>query len=268
MPEGDTLHQAASRLHDALAGQEVVALEGSHRAVRAEQRRIAGTLVESVESVGKHLLVHFDNGWTLRTHLGMPGSWRVYRSDEPWRKSPGKARVVIRTPEAVAVCFSAPTVQLAPRDRVASRIEHLGPDLTADGFAASEALARARSAEAPTVADLVLDQKVMAGAGNVFKNEMLFLERLHPRTDPATLDDAALASLIARARTLLLANRRPGPRLTTGERRPGPDRWVHGRAGKPCRRCGARIAVATLGELPRITYWCPRCQRDSVGGPF
>ncbi len=260
VPEGDTLYQAATRLQEALAGQEVLALEGSHRAVQADRRRITGKRIEAVESRGKHLLVHFDNGWTLRTHLGMPGAWRVYGPDEPWRKSPGKARVVIRTPSAVAVCFSAPTVQLGPRAMVEERVAHLGPDLIGDDFDAAAALARARAAGSPSIADLVLDQKVMAGVGNVFKNELLFLERLHPLTDPATLDDAALEAVIARARKLLLANRAPGRRLTTGERRPGHERWVHGRDGRPCRRCGTDIREAVLGEFPRVTYWCPGCQ--------
>jgi len=136
VPEGDTIHGVADRLDAELAGLEVVFTGGSHWAMIEFGRRIVGTRVVGATAHGKHLLVDFSNGWTLRTHLQMTGSWHVYEPGERWRKSPGKARVVVETPGAVGVCFSAPTVQLAPRRIVTERIAALGPDLMGDFDAA------------------------------------------------------------------------------------------------------------------------------------
>ncbi len=265
MPEGDSLYHAAAKLRAPLVGAKVERLEGSHRSVLVNGRRMAGKTVTAVESRGKHLLIHFDNGWALRTHLGMTGRWHLYQTGERWRASPGKARVVLRTEDHVAVCFAAPTVDLGPSARTEERIDHLGPDLTGDEFDAAEATRRATESTATTAADLLLDQRVMAGVGNVFKSEVLFLERVHPATTPAALDEAALAGLISRSRRLLLANLRPGRRTTTGDRGRGRELWVYGRGGKPCRRCRVPIEWAEMGSPLRVTYWCPRCQVADKG---
>ncbi len=263
MPEGDTIHQAAERLQ-ALVGQTVQRVEGSHRAVVRDGRRLTGKQVTEVESVGKHLFVHFDNGWSVRTHLGMPGVWRLYRPGQRWSKSPGMARVVIRTPEHVAVCYSAPSVDVLPRAMAEERVGHLGPDLIADAEPDwADIVARARGRAPATAADLALDQRVMAGIGNVLKSEALFLEGLHPEADPAGLTDDQITALARRGRRLLLANRRPGPRNTTGDRGRGRGMWVYGRRRQACRRCRAPIQEAEIGAFPRITYWCPRCQPAS-----
>ncbi len=260
MPEGDTIHQAAARLQ-ALVGETVERVEGSHRAVVRDGKRLAGKKVTDVESVGKHLFVHFDNGWSVRTHLGMPGVWRLYRPGQRWSKSPGMARVVIRTPEHVAVCYSAPSVDVLPRRMAEERIAHLGPDLiAADEPDWDDVVARARRRTPATAADLALDQQVMAGIGNVIKSEVLFLEGIHPEADPAGLTDEQVAAIARRGRRLLLANRRPGPRNTTGDRGRGRGMWVYGRSRQACRRCRAPIEEAEIGAFPRITYWCPRCQ--------
>jgi endonuclease-8 len=261
MPEGDTLHQTAARLHQALAGTTVERVSGSHRDVARHGGRITGARITAVASAGKHLLVGFDNGWTLRTHLGMPGSWHLYRAGERWRRSPGAARVVLHTAEWEAVCFAAPTVQLGPAQRVRERIAHLGPDAGADGFDPAEVLRRARAGEQQrTAADLLLDQSVLAGVGNVLKAEVLFLEGIDPRSTVADLDDAAILALAGRSDRLLRANRRPGPRNTTGMRGRDRDLWVAGRSGRPCLRCGTAIVEAWVGDPARITTWCPRCQ--------
>ncbi len=260
MPEGDTIHQAAARLQ-ALVGETVERVEGSHRAVVRNGKRLAGKTVTEVESRGKHLFVHFDNGWSVRTHLGMPGVWRLYRPGQRWSKSPGMARVVIRTAEHVAVCYSAPSVDLLPRAMAEEKVAHLGPDLIADEEPDwDDIVARARRRAPDTAADLVLDQHVMAGIGNVIKSEVLFLEGVHPGADPAGLPDDAVRDLARRGRRLLLANRRPGPRNTTGDRGRGRHSWVYGRDRQACRRCRAEIQAAEIGAFPRITYWCPRCQ--------
>ena len=263
MPEGDSIHQAAARLRGPLVGATVDRLEGSHRAVIAHGRRMTGATVTAIESRGKHLLIRFDNGWALRTHLGMTGRWHIYAAGERWRASPGKARAVLRTPGHVAVCFAAPTVELAPADRIEQGIDHLGPDLAADDFDADEAVRRAAGSNAATAADLLLDQRVMAGVGNAFKSEVLFLEGIHPATPAAQLDATARVGLVARSRRLIVANLRAGPRTTTGDRGRGRELWVYGRGGRACRRCRARIESGELGTPPRVTYWCPRCQSQT-----
>ncbi len=261
MPEGDTLHQAADRLDAALAGSVVVDLVGSHPSVRLDRRRIAGRTVLRVEARGKHLLMHFDNDWVLRTHLGMTGSWHLYGPEDRWRKTQGKARAVVTTPDCVAVCFSAPDVQLGPRWKVDETLEHLGPDLMDEAFDIDEYPKRARGVDAgATVADLLLDQRVAAGVGNVFKCEILFLEKLQPSTPVTKLSDDQLRSLAKRSQRLLIANRKSGRRITTGDRHRGRELWVYERAGRPCRRCGTAIESAALGDWRRVTYWCPGCQ--------
>ncbi|HSG79388.1 MAG TPA: DNA-formamidopyrimidine glycosylase family protein [Acidimicrobiia bacterium] len=261
MPEGDTILQAATRLREAFDGAVLEAVEGSHPDVRREGRRLVGHRVTGVESVGKHLLVHVDRGWSLRTHLGMPGSWHLYREGERWRRSPGAARVVLRSGPWVAVCFAAPSVQIAPTPMVLERIGHLGPDTIDDDFDAGEAVRRAgRLSDDTPAIDIVLDQRVMAGVGNVFANEILFLEGIHPLRLLGTLDDAALSALVARAHRLLRANRSPGSRATTGSSRRGEELWVYGRSGRPCRRCGTPLAQGRGGANRRVITWCPSCQ--------
>ncbi len=259
MPEGDTIHHVASVLEAALAGHRIEAVDGSHHAVRREGRRLRGATVRAVEARGKHVLIHTDHGWTIRTHLQMTGRWRVYGPAEPWRISPGKARVVVRTSEAVAVCFATPSVEIDRTDRVLAGLERLGPDLTAPQPDLAEAIRRTRTARHPTLADLLLDQHTAAGIGNVYKSEVLFLAGLDPHAAPDTVGDAALVDVFARAARLLRANVADPRRTTTGSR--GRQRlWVYDRRGRPCRRCGTAIRSDTHGTLDRVTYWCPTCQ--------
>lgn len=262
MPEGDTVARAADRLAPRLEGEVVERLHGSHPALRMDRRRILGARVAAVRSIGKHLLIRFDNGWALRTHLGMTGVWHIYAPGERWRKSPGKARVVLETQDTVAVCFAAPTVELAPADRVASSLDHLGPDLMAPVVPWDDIVSRATNTDAETAADLLLDQRVMAGIGNVYKSETLYLEGVSPDAPADDLDAETVLRLGRRARKLLLANQQYGERSTTGARGGATNHWVYGRAGLPCRRCGTLIATNRHGALDRISYWCPSCQAD------
>jgi endonuclease-8 len=261
VPEGDTVHRAARRLDSALTGRTITSVEGSHRTVRREGRRLTGREVSGVDARGKHLLVHVAGGWSIHTHLGMTGVWHVYGPDERWRRSPGKARLVIRTPEAVAVCFAAPTVEIAPTSHVTSGLDRLGPDLTVPGVDIGAAVRRTETSAAPTMADLLLDQEVASGIGNVYKSEILHLERIHPDTHPARLTAATLHAAYARAARLLQANVGHGGRTTTG-RRGREATWVYGRSGEACRRCGVTIRSAAHGPLDRVTYWCPSCQPE------
>jgi endonuclease-8 len=259
VPEGDTLHRAAARVGGALIGDVLVAVAGSHPSIQREGGRLRGGTVTSVEAIGKHLLVHTDAGWSLRTHLGMTGRWDVYAPTERWRTSEGKARVVLRTQTAVAVCFAAPTVAVGLTGAIMGDLDRLGPDLATPEPDGAAIVQRARAAGAATMADLLLDQTVASGIGNVYKSEILYLERVDPGTDPIDLADDELRKVYARANRLLLANLTGGARTTTGNRGRG-NYWVYGRGGKSCRRCGTIIATSRHGDLARRTYWCPTCQ--------
>lgn len=258
MPEGDSLFKAAARLQP-LVGEEAVRVSGSARAAREWASRLSGRIIEAVRSYGKHLIVDFEGGLSLRTHLGMTGEWHRYRTGDRWSRTPGKARVVIETKEWVGVCFAAPNVTAGVTTSILGELDHLGPDLLADEFDPTMVAERARSSSAESVAELLLDQRVMAGVGNVYKSEVLFLQRINPQTEPAELSHEELVGLAARARRLLWANRLRGTRNTTGYGRRA-DLWVYDRSRRPCRRCGTSIKSAEIGDLPRSTYWCPRCQ--------
>jgi endonuclease-8 len=167
--------------------------------------------------------------------------------------------VVLEAGDLRAVCYAAPTVQIAPDHLVDAAIEHLGPDAAAPEFDEAEAVQRAASLPRPfTVSEAITDQSVLAGVGNVFKSEILFLEGLHPGTPVTALGRDRLVAVIRRARRLVFGNRTAGPRSTTGDVRPGRRHWVYGRAGRPCRRCGTAIASGWIAG--RVTYWCPGCQ--------
>jgi endonuclease-8 len=265
MPEGDTIHGAADRLGAALVGKAVTNTGGSHRSMIEFGRRVVGTQVVDVNAHGKHLLIHFSNGWTLRTHLQMTGSWRTYRPGEHWNITPGKARAVLETADVVAVCFAAPTVQLAPWHVVSQRLDYLGPDLMGDFDAAEIAARLYEMAGDAAIAEAIVDQRIVAGIGNVYKSELLFLERVHPYTPASSVELPVVAAVLRRAHDLLLANR-GRHRTTTGRRGPGQQSWVYGRAGQPCRRCGTVIQTGQQGRLQRSTYWCPSCQPVQPAG--
>jgi endonuclease VIII len=271
MPEGDTLYRIALGLRPHLVGREVIAAAARQPGPRAE--KLVGATVTEVESVGKHLLIRFDSGLELRSHLGMHGSWHRYAPAERWRRPPSRARLVIEVPGAVVVCFDAPTVELfetrvEPIHRV---LTGLGPDLMVPDFDAATADEARRRLRDPsraglTVAEALLDQGALAGIGNVYKSEVLFVEGVHPFRSVADVEDATLSRLIETARRLLLANREGGGRVTTGagaaDRLRGGSLWVYGRAGRPCRRCGRVILDRRHGRLNRRTFWCPGCQPD------
>ena len=265
MPEGDTIFRTAEVLRAALVGRRVTAARAQPRpGLRRvpDLSRVVGAIVETVEPRGKHLLIGFDNGLTLRSHLRMTGSWHRYRPGERWRRPAHQASAVLETAEAVAVAFDAPVVELltdAELRRSTPLIE-LGPDLLGSFFDADEALRRLRARDDVELGNALLDQRAMAGIGNVVKSEVCFIERLDPWADVARFDDEELRSAIRTARRVLQANTRGGARNTTGSPVRGQGLWVYGRAGRPCRRCGTRIQLARQGELARLTYWCPSCQ--------
>jgi len=259
MPEGDTVHRAAAALRSALLGQRVEHFEA--RRVQGLLPRV-GSTVEAVEAHGKHLEITFDDGIVLHTHLRMSGSWHLYRPQERWRKRPEEARVVLQTDAWLAVCFSAPTVEVY---RQADRRRHpglgsLGPDLclpTADLIECVERMARFSSLHEP-VAEVLLDQRVACGVGNVYKSEVLWACQLDPRTPIEYVDEPRRLELLETAGRLLRANLATVGRSTL----PGGGLAVYGRAGKPCRRCHTTVEVFRQGRHARLTYWCPGCQVD------
>ena len=265
MPEGDTIFRTAEVLRAALVGRRITAARaqpgpGLRRV--PDLSRLTGATVTIVQARGKHLLIGFDNGLTLRTHLRMKGSWHRYRPGERWRLSMRQATAILETAEAVAVLFNAPTVELlTDADLRRSRpLGELGPDLLSASFDADEALRRMRERDAEALGNTLLDQRAVAGIGNVYKSEVAFLERMDPWAPVGAFSDEQLLGALRTARRLLQANTRGGARVTTGSRSPGAELWVYGRSGRPCRRCGTPIRSSRQGDLARLTYWCPRCQ--------
>lgn len=269
MPEGDTLFRTAAGLRPYLVGRTVTAARAGGPGPVPQLERIVGREICAVESLGKNLLIRFDNGLEIRTHLRMNGTWHRYRPGERWRRPPGRARLVIEVPGAVAVCFDAPVVELLEQraEAVHPALGGLGPDLLAVTFDADEAIRRLRDPVrgGVTIGEALVDQRALAGIGNVYKSEALWLERVSPFARVGELDDATLHRLVDTARRLLLHNASParGPeRVTTAGDRgaPGP-LYVYRRTGRPCRRCGMAIASGRQGsDLPRTTYWCVSCQ--------
>jgi endonuclease-8 len=263
MAEGDTLHRTAAGLRPHLVGRAVTAAQG--RPGGPQVQRIVGATVTSVEAVGKNLLIRFDNDLALRTHLRMNGSWHRYRPGERWHRPAARARLVLEVPGAVAVCFDAPVVELfdARAEAIHPALAGLGPDLLGNDFGpASTGEARRRLRDpgraGMTISAALLDQRALAGIGNIWRNEALWHERVDPWIRVPALDDDTIDRLIATAQRLLRdsASRAPGR---------SPKR-VYGRVGRPCSRCGTLICSAEAGGgVPRITYWCPACQAGPGG---
>ena len=269
MPEGDTLFRTAAGLRPYLVGRTVSAARANGPGRVPQVGRIVGHEIVAVEALGKNLLIRFDNGLEIRTHLRMNGSWHRYRPDERWRRPPSRARLVIEVPGTVAVCFDAPVVELLEQlaEALHPSLGALGPDLLSPAFDADEALRRLddQARAAATIGEVLLDQRVMAGIGNVYRSEVLWIEGVSPFTPVADVGSEARRRLIDTSRRVLLANSAsgagPARTTTTGDRgAPGP-LYVYRRTGRPCRRCSTPIASARLGrDLPRSVYWCPACQ--------
>lgn len=264
MPEGDTVWLSAKRMHEALAGQ--VLTRSDFRVPSLATVDLSGQTVLSVAARGKHLLTRLSGGLTLHTHFRMDGTWHLYRSGDRWRGGAGwQVRVVLENASWVAVGYRLPVVELVSSEDEA--VGHLGPDLLADDWDLEEALRRLRASPGREIGLALLDQRLLAGLGNLYRSEVLFLRGLTPWVLVRDVPD--LAGLVERGRRLMLANRGHWEQSTTGSLRRGEDHWVFERAGRPCRRCGTRIFSAMQGEAPyeRISYWCPRCQLGPAPEP-
>jgi endonuclease VIII len=258
VPEGDTVWRTARHLDQALSG---------HRLTRTDFRvpahatlDLSGREVVTTVARGKHLLTRIGEQHTLHTHLKMEGSWHLYRPGSAWRRPGHEVRVVLETQPWVAVGFALGVTELISRDDEAAVVGHLGPDLLGPDWDEEEALRRMRADPARPVGEALLDQRNLAGIGNLYKSELCFLAGVHPRTPVGEVAD--LPRMVRRARTVLAANKERVEQTTTGDTRRGRQTWVYRQGGRPCRRCGTRVAVDMQGPEPqeRATYWCPSCQ--------
>ncbi len=240
MPEGDTLVRTADALRVRLLGKRMVAAR--------PYEKLAGATVAAVEPNGKHLLIRFDNGLVVHSHLRMTGIWYLYRPGEAWTRPAHQARLVLEADDTVAVLFNAPTVELLREKEV--DLGHLGPDVLAPEFDLDEVLARSRRAADRSLGELLLDQRVAAGIGNIYRCESLWALQLDPWRKVEATDDDTLSRLYSEAR-----------RQLQGGVRGRHTRAVHARSGRPCPRCLTLIKTRRQGDLARITYYCPTCQK-------
>jgi endonuclease-8 len=275
VPEGDTLFRIAAVLGPPLTGKPVLALLLPRSGRRCD--RLVGHKVTRVEARGKNLLVFFDEGSVLHTHLRMNGVWHLYREGEPWRRGTSDAAVMLRVPGWEAVCFRAPVVRLLRAAALGSDayVGGLGPDLLGETFDEAEAFRRLREGNALALGEALMDQRVVAGIGNVYKSEILFHERLDPFAPVGAYSDDELHRMLAFARKIMRANVTPVPdpsggpvahyryrrRTTRGPSlRGGGPLAVYRRARRPCFDCGNDIRMERQGEARRSTYYCPFCQ--------
>jgi endonuclease-8 len=271
MPEGDTIYRAARTLHAALGGQRIERFESvlAHLVRVDADTPIAGRRLERVEARGKHLLMWLEGGLVLRTHMRMHGSWHIYRPGERWQRPRHEMRIVIETAPYVAVAFTVPVAEFIDAHDVDREgpVAGLGPDPLGDAFDADVAVARLQARGDMEIADALLDQRAIAGIGNVFKSEILFAARVSPFTRVDALAPDMLGRIVAIAERQMRANvgdadtvAAAGGRRTTNRLDPLARLWVYGRLGRPCRRCGTPIQRAKQGPDARSTYWCDRCQ--------
>lgn len=258
MPEGDTVYRSARALEKVLTGE--VLTRTDFRVPAFATVDLTGEKVDSIASVGKHLL-HRIGGFTVHTHLKMEGTWHIYRPGVPWKRPAWQARIVLGTSDSVTVGFLLGTVELVPRDREADIVGHLGPDLLGDNWDPDEAMRRLAADPDRPIGLALLDQRVMAGLGNVYRNELCFLRGVLPTRPVSQVAD--LEGLVSLAQRVIAVNKDRVERSTTGDLRPGRMLWVSHREKKACLRCGTPIRRASLGDTTlteRDTYFCPRCQ--------
>ncbi len=264
MPEGDPDLNHARALHKALAGQTIV--RSQFRVAALATADIAGwTIIESV-SHGKHLLLRLAGPGgataTLHSHLRMDGNWRVFGTGERWRGGPAHTiRVVIETPKATAVGYHLHDLALVPTTDEHRFVDHLGPDTLGADWDAPTAVANLLARPDRPIAEALLDQRNLAGVGNMYKSEVLFLRGVWPWRPVGDVPD--LPALVDLVQRMLASNRGRWTQSTTGSLRRGEEHYVYGRAGQPCRRCGTPIRRRADGDNERVTFWCPTCQPEA-----
>ncbi len=258
MPEGDTVYRTAKHLHEALAGRPLTVSD--FRVPKFASVDLVGEIVEGVVARGKHLLTRVGDH-SIHTHLKMEGTWHIYRHGTRWRRPAYQARIVLENADWVTVGFELGVVELVERDREDEVVGHLGPDLLGPDWDPDEAVRRLAADGSREIDVALLDQRNLAGLGNVYANELCFLRGMLPQRPVGEVRD--LPGVVTLAHRLITTNRDRVERTTTGDLRPGRQTWVYGRDGRPCLRCGTRIRRGSMGasELTqRVTYWCPVCQ--------
>jgi endonuclease VIII len=268
VPEGDTIYRTAASIRQWMGGRIVTAAQSQVAGLKVQT--LVGRTIERVEPHGKHLVISFgvrpelddDQPVALHSHMRMSGSWHVYAAGAEWQKPKRQANVILMATDRHAVCFNAPIISLlAERDvERGTSIGRLGPDVLVDPFHAAEVVARARATRnTDAIGEVLLDQRVVAGIGNIYRCESLFLESIHPWTIVSQLSDQAFEMLVNTASQLMRNNlgKPIGRNFGGGENQ----QWVYGRAGLPCRRCGTVVQSRKQGAQARTAYWCSSCQR-------
>jgi endonuclease-8 len=271
MPEGDTIFRAARTLNRALAGQVVTKFETQlPQLARVDHDTpVTGRTVELVDAAGKWMRMYFSGDLVLLTHMRMNGSWHIYRSGEKWQRGRIQMRVAVYTDQFVAVAFQVPVAEFHTAASLARdpRLRRLGPDVVADEFDPSAAVAQLRSRPELEIGVALLSQSLIAGLGNIFKSELCFVSRVHPFRTVGRLSIEELASLVNNARRLMSANVTESARggiRTTGRLNATESLWVYHRRGEPCRVCGTPILAQKQGVDARTTFWCPKCQPPQI----
>lgn len=269
MPEGDSLFKAAQKLDAVLTGRTVTRFASPVPALK--DREVEGHVVTAVRPHGKHVIIEFDDGRAFLSHLRMQGAWfaaeksamresllektaREVRWDDP------ETTLIIETETSVAVLTNGAVAELAPLTEIERKLSSLGPDLLSPDYDPAEALRRLREHPNTTIAEALMLQSIVAGIGNVYKAETLFLEKTSPFVVVSSLDDATLERLLKRARELMRRNARPGPRRTTFGTFASQNCFVYERSGQHCLKCDTKIRMRRQGNLQRSTYYCPECQ--------
>lgn len=257
MPEGDTVFRTAATLREALVGTTLTRCD--IRVPRYATVDLSGRVVDEVLSRGKHLFIRVGDA-SIHSHLKMDGSWRVTRGGRPARAD-HTVRIILETGDVRAAGVDLGVLEVLDRAHDQDAVAHLGPDLLGDDWDPHRAAANLAADPARPIAAALLDQRVLAGVGNVYCNELCFVFGRLPTSAVSTLPDPL--RVMTRTREMLWANRLRTNRTTTGNRRPGEELWVYRRAGRPCRRCGTPIRRAESSDATgdRVTYWCPSCQR-------
>lgn len=275
MPEGDTIFRTARALTRALAGRPITCFRSNYATLTRfnDDTPFIGQTVERIEPRGKWMLTYFSGGGILVTHLLMNGAWHIYRPGEPWQVAVQHMRIVIENSDYVAVGFHIPvaemhTAQSLARDR---RIPPPARDVLKREFDAEAAIDRIAACASEEIGNVLMNQRVIAGVGNIFKSEICFVNGVNPFALVSSLSRQQIDSLVRSAQQLLAANVlensgntiatwRAPIRSPTCRTQPGENTWVYGRAGSSCRQCGESIRSRPQGPDVRTTFWCPRCQ--------
>lgn len=259
MPEGDTIFRSAATLRPAMQGGVIETARLRDRQFEAD--RLVGATVASVEARGKHLLMHLSTSDAIHSHMGMTGSWHIYRPGEPWRKPAAYASLTLEINQLEVICFSPRLLELLTADQLRRHVhlQRLGPDLASGSFDAAQGLARFRARNHLPLGEAVMNQAIVCGIGNIYKSEVLFIMGFDPFAPVERFSDDELLRILQKARALMLRNL-GGPRRTTRFGSDAGRLWIYGGSGRPCPKCGVIIQLRRQGEAGRTTCWCPACQ--------